>query len=293
MRRRKWAALALTTTAMVAGPPTAAETFQLVRAGECPGEEILTVAGATPGGAIELYAGTEEGAGEVPSGPCAGVELDLLDPMWIASAPADAEGGLSVTLTVDDPACGRLLQAVDAETCAAGNLERIVSGHPSPVPRSGQDESFGAGDDGDLRRGLAWPDPRFTADGDGTVTDELTGLVWLQDGDCLADRNWSQALDAAAGLADGACGLTDGSQPGDWRLPSVLELQSLIDYGEYLPALPDGHPFVDLQSAHYWTSSTYAFPTFVAWYVNLGNGLVSGNDKGIVRYFVLPVRGGR
>ena len=47
------------------------------------------------------------------------------------------------------------------------------------VPATGQTDSVAAGDDGDLQKGVPWPDPRFTDNGDGTVTDHLTGLIWL------------------------------------------------------------------------------------------------------------------
>ena len=38
----------------------------------------------------------------------------------------------------------------------------------------------GTGQDGDIQAGVAWPNPRFTDNGDGTVTDNLTGLMWTQ-----------------------------------------------------------------------------------------------------------------
>ena len=86
----------------------------------------------------------------------------------------------------------------------------------------------GTGQDGEYQAGVS-VDPRFTDNGDGTVTDNLTGLIWLKDADCFGSRNWTNALSDANTLADGSCGLTDGSVAGDWRLPNVRELQSLID----------------------------------------------------------------
>ena len=58
----------------------------------------------------------------------------------------------------------------------------------APVPKSGQTSSNATGDDGDLQRGVAWPDPRFTDNGDGTVTDNLTGLIWLKNANCFGTR---------------------------------------------------------------------------------------------------------
>ena len=43
------------------------------------------------------------------------------------------------------------------------------------------------GEDGEIQAGTNWPSPRFTDTGDGTVTDNLTGLMWLKDGNCFGD----------------------------------------------------------------------------------------------------------
>ncbi len=45
------------------------------------------------------------------------------------------------------------------------------------APKAGQITSYEAGEDGDLQKGLAWPDPKFTDNVDGTVTDNMTGLM--------------------------------------------------------------------------------------------------------------------
>jgi hypothetical protein len=99
------------------------------------------------------------------------------------------------------------------------------------VPKTGQTVTYATGDDGDLQKGTSWPNPRFTDNGDGTVTDNLTGLIWLKNANCFGDRTWADALTDSGGLADGSCALTDGSSAGDWHLPNVRELHSLISYG--------------------------------------------------------------
>ena len=62
------------------------------------------------------------------------------------------------------------------------------------VPETGQTATYAIGDDGQLEKGVAWPNPRFTYNGDGTVTDNLTGLIWLKDTNCRGQRTWADAL---------------------------------------------------------------------------------------------------
>jgi hypothetical protein len=95
---------------------------------------------------------------------------------------------------------------------------------------------------------------------DGTVKDLLTGLVWLKDSLCFAAANRAQAFANVSSLAHAQCGLSDSSSAGDWRLPNVREILSLVDYRRRLPALSAGHPFIINQVTEnavfrYWTSS--------------------------------------
>lgn len=171
----------------------------------------------------------------------------------------------------------------------------------APVKRSGQKTSFLAGDDGALQKGAVWPNPRFTDNSDGTVTDNLTGLVWLKNANCFGTRDWATALSDASGLANGACGLTDRSAAGDWRLPTRKELKSLITYEYSSPPLPntagtgkwsEGDPFTNVQAAWYWSSTTYAYSTDQAHAMTLSIGNVGGSSK-IGVLFVWLVRGGQ
>ena len=147
----------------------------------------------------------------------------------------------------------------------------------------------GTGQDGERQAGLDWPGPRFADNLDGTITDQLTGLVWLRDAGCLGTLSWEDALTTANELLSGFCALTDGSQATDWRLPNIKELQSLIDFSQTLPALPAGHPFVDVRQSFYWTSTSAAEAPANAWGVGLYFG---GSDNGSKSgsFFVWPVR---
>ena len=194
------------------------------------------------------------------------------------------------------------------------------------VPKTGQttcyDASYNEGDcsesgqDGEYKKGIASPNPRFTANGDnngdgdcsdsgetcdGTVTDNLTGLIWLKNANCAdGKRNWVTALSDVKQLnTDGKmngndCGDTSnsGSHQTDWRLPNIKELQSLIDYGQSNPALPSAHPFTDVQSNNYWSSTTQLGRTKRGWYAPLSDGDVRYGNK-TSRYYVWAVRGGQ
>jgi hypothetical protein len=187
------------------------------------------------------------------------------------------------------------------------------------VLRTGQSAVFAAGDDGDLQMGVSWPKPRFTDNGDGTVTDNLTGLIWLQDANCFeGGRIWTDALVVSnaqfdgctiCGGTEGDCGLSDGSVAGDWRLPNRFELESLLDLAFWDPALSnaagpakwvEGDAFSDVQSSppdvypvsYYWSSTTLASNSRYAWFVNPFRGVPWIANKANER-LVCPFRGGQ
>lgn len=106
---------------------------------------------------------------------------------------------------------------------------------------------------------------RFCRLGDGTVRDTLTGLVWLENADCLGLRRFIVASAFAAALGSGQCGLSDGSVPGSWRLPTLAELASLVDARFHDPSLSnargdgpwsEGDAFRSVESRFYWTTDT-------------------------------------
>ena len=154
----------------------------------------------------------------------------------------------------------------------------------SLVPKTGQTTSYTTCDDGDLEKEVAWPEPRFTDNVDGTVKDNLTGLMWTRDTQQISGtKAWSEAITA--------CNDLNYASYTDWRLPIVRELQSLIDFSQYNPELPSGNPFPNVQSGLYWSSTTYVYLTELAWYVYVKHGYVGSNVKSY--YYVWPVLGGR
>jgi len=169
--------------------------------------------------------------------------------------------------------------------------------------KTGQTLSYATGDDGDLEMGVAWPDPRFTDHGNGTVTDNLTGLMWTKDANLLATRNpefdndglsgdgavtWQHALDYVAKLnAENYLGQTD------WRLPNRKELRSVIDASHFNPPLPTGHPFTNV--TNFWSSTTFTTYPALALILSTSSGLVwhVGGNKSSDQNPVWPVRGGQ
>jgi hypothetical protein len=161
----------------------------------------------------------------------------------------------------------------------------------NPPLATGQTTSFQTGDDGDLELGTA---RSYTDNLDGTITDNVTGLMWekLTDDSSIHDKDntytWANAFAVKiAALNTPSC----FAGHCDWRLPNVNELQTLADYGLVSPAIdPAFNNGTDsfTKSDAYWSSTTFAFDTSSAWFVAFTNGFVSffGKTVGIG----LPVR---
>ena len=164
---------------------------------------------------------------------------------------------------------------------------------------SGQAQSYAAGDDAAVHAGVAWPATRYVDHHDGSVSDTLTGLVWLKDAGCLAPATWANALAAVNQLGAGTCGLADGSSGGQWRLPNQWELESVVDESAAGPAVTAGSPFVNVAGTAYWTSTSYyggqaGSPS--AWAIRMSDGRYindgAGNLKASSSLGVWAVRGG-
>jgi hypothetical protein len=158
---------------------------------------------------------------------------------------------------------------------------------------------------------------RYVDCGNGTVTDATTGLIWLKKADCLPETNWKAANQSAAELKAGDCGLTDGSLPGDWRLPTKTEWEATIAKAVALACTFDKAPSltndagtacygdgkgsspVGIESVGYWSSTLgeihpllTIFPTTsVASFANLHHGDVVTIES-MLNFGVWPVRGG-
>ncbi len=158
----------------------------------------------------------------------------------------------------------------------------LLSLAEAPLLKTGQTTSYAEFDDGHYQAGVARDYNRSTA---GVVTDKVTKLEWQDDysdnGGSIKSAAWQGALDycAALGLADGG-----------WRLPTRKELVGLSDYGRISSAIDP--IFTRVTSDNYWSSTTYAGYTSVAWYVYFSYGyqLISDKSDG---YYVRCVRSGQ
>ena len=170
------------------------------------------------------------------------------------------------------------------------------------TPQIGQEREFDTGEEEveevtsydtdeekDLEEGFELPTSRFKDNGDGTVTDPDSGLVWTKDANLPGDTMlFHQALDYIKKMNEGKYpnfGYTD------WRLPTLNELRSLIDYTNFTRnghIIPSEHPFQNVQSPalnSYLSNSDY--PLFVSLYCRLvGHNVKTCYGK------VWPVRGG-
>jgi hypothetical protein len=165
------------------------------------------------------------------------------------------------------------------------------------LPRTGQTTVYTTGDDGTYQKGVSFPSIRFRDNGDGTITDNMTGLMWLKDANKGAGtKNWTSAFAYVESLNSGTngdnCGYTD------WRLPNVNELRVLVNYEQAgLYTWLNSQGFSNIQNQFYWTSTTSAYGTSCAWNVKMDYGKITGtaagyNDKSNGGYcYVWPVRG--
>ncbi len=126
------------------------------------------------------------------------------------------------------------------------------------------------GQDGSYRSGCG-ENGRFLNNGDGTVTDNCTGLMWTQhtqdiNGDVEFDHNdrvtWQVALKF--------CEDRDLAGKTDWRLPNVVELQSLSSFAKDGAGISASFNLVAPDI--YWTSTTDSVNPVQAWFVEFSNG---------------------
>ena len=139
-----------------------------------------------------------------------------------------------------------------------------------------------------VRGGTSYGINDFVDNGDGTVTDHATGLMWQQ-ADSGSGMDW---VDALAYAEDSTLAGHD-----DWRLPNIKELQSIVDYSRspsasdaanqgpaidtdyfQITELPSGTTDYDSDYGYFWSSTSAYFGVdspeyYYAWYVAFGSAV--------------------
>ncbi len=137
---------------------------------------------------------------------------------------------------------------------------------------------------------------RFTDNGDGTITDNITGLIWAKEastptvGSCTGGKmTWGDAHKYIECLNN-----VKYLNHSDWKLPSKDQLMSLINGAGDIPfSWLNAQGFSGVQQSWYWSSTTGASHTDSAWYVDMVSGFVDYGSKGYYGYYAWPVRLGQ
>lgn len=146
------------------------------------------------------------------------------------------------------------------------------------------------GDDGDFQKGYPRSGDRFVDNGDGTITDNATGLMWVKEPGAIGGvwgtpgsptpMNWDLAIDRCLAL--------NYAGHDDWRLPNIKELMTLVDFSTRNPAIDEDF-FPDTQLGNYKSSTSYMSPVTNGWVVYANDGIVYNVSKAGSDY-VRPVR---
>jgi hypothetical protein len=204
--------------------------------------------------------------------------LSVVDPDL---AVGKIKAGVAIFGTTGTYAGGGLLPDTGQTSCYdAGGLVILCPAH-------------GASSEQDASYNPAATQPNYTNNGDFTLTDSRTGLMWKK---CSEGQNNDATCTGTAGLyawtaALAQCtGLTDPGGYTDWRLPNAGELSSIVNSQNSNPCVNTTY-FPNTAASYYWTSTTYVPYSSYAWYVNFYYGYVKSSNK-TTNYYVRCVRGG-
>ena len=273
--------------------------------------DAATVREARPGGSPESAAPaltslvTEGAVGVGVEAPLADLHVvgaPTLATVLVAPSEPASQQDSELILAEDDDGTYAMKLRYDGSTNMLQIWGKSVSGNLGPWLEIQRDSG--------RMKGAKWnPDPpcfnttqRFVDCGNGTVTDTLAGLIYLKNANCFGTQDWPTANLSAAGLAHGACNLTDGSRAGDWRLPTREEWEGIVAAGCSTAPKIGGNGnsgcysqeawASGVQSASYWSSTTYEFstPYQYAHKVLLDDGTTHNVDYKTTSFHVWPVR---
>jgi hypothetical protein len=238
-------------------------------------------------------------------GTCDGDLSTCTTNLSLAQGDLDTCNGSLATCNGDLSTCNTNVSACNFElaVCQAQPTGRpLQTGETSCSDSSGAPIACaGTGQDGELQKGLV---RKYVDNGDGTITDSNTGLMWEKLGDdgSIHDKDnvytWATAFTKVSGL-----NTANFAGHRDWRLPNHHELDSLVDLGKTDPAIDAAFnascaPSCAVttcsctQSLGYWSSSSLAASADYAWLVEFFFGLGDLAPKSSSGY-VRAVRAGK
>ena len=125
----------------------------------------------------------------------------------------------------------------------------------------------------------SWAGAALVNNGDGTISDTRTGLMWQQAGTAAGTMNWEAALSYCETLA-----LPINNAYTDWHLPNTQELQSLVDYSGRNATAVDENRFPGTEAYDYWTSTTYDDYNDYVWTIHFSDGRITFLGKNSSAY---------
>jgi hypothetical protein len=122
--------------------------------------------------------------------------------------------------------------------------------------------------------GMGFAQTRFVDNGNGTVTDNIENVVWIQNPSVVpgiaGEMEWMTAKQACADLVYGGIG------PNQWVMPRIEQLKSLLDKRFKNPQIDTG--YFSAEGASYWSDTNYQ-PGEMAWTINFKAGNLGAYDK--------------
>ena len=174
---------------------------------------------------------------------------------------------------------------------AAGNCANVWR-----LPDTGQTVHYSTATGDDSDHSPAAIQPSYTDNLNGTITDNVTGLIWKK---CSEGQNNDASCSGPAatygwGGMSGAlaqCESLTFAGASDWRLPNIKELMSIVDYGTSAVVKINGSYFQNTQASNYWSSTYNVLTSSYRWMLDFSKGVVS-NGWNSDSYYVRCVRGG-
>jgi uncharacterized protein (TIGR02145 family) len=183
---------------------------------------------------------------------------------------------------VADRAMGLSIRCIESKTSDIDNTNEIV---PTGIYfKTGQTKSYTIGDDGYYASTLGVARSFTRDDKKQIVTDNITKLQWQDDATAsTTTANWTTATTST-------CQNLSLGGYSDWRLPTIEELESIVNYGASAPAKYS--EFLNFASDGYWSSTANASNSSNAWSVYFDVGSDGWNYKTYSLY-VRCVRAGQ